>query len=106
MSNLITFFYNGLLISKYYTNNPDNYTNIGDNLIISSLKKNISIKNQIPRYNLFCKMFYDRRLNKKKVSKMDHTYFITCFMALMKLNIIKEDNNNGIVILKNKNISI
>ena len=45
-------------------------------------------------------MFHYRRLNKYKVSSSDHNHFVGCFLGLMKLKELEEDDANGFIITK------
>ena len=98
-------FYNNLFISSYPIHNKKmihGYNNQGIELIEQSLRLNKSLKQQIIIYKMFCNLIYNKKKNKEKICTGDHIYFLNCFLALMKLNIIKEDNENGILIMGKK----
>jgi len=96
----ITFHYKNLLISKYKTRQPDDIMELGNKLIINGLKNNRKLQQQIPIMKLYLHMFHYRRLNKIKVSSEDHLHFVGCFLGLMKLNQLFEDDSNGYIITK------
>ncbi len=102
MSNrqYITFHYKNLLISKYKTRYPDDIMELGNRLIMSGLKNNRKLQQQIPIMKGYLDIFHYRRLNKLKVSSEDHRHFVGCFLGLMKLNQLLEDDATGFIITK------
>tara|TARA_R100000654_G_scaffold75180_1_gene111834 strand:- start:1541 stop:1894 length:354 start_codon:yes stop_codon:yes gene_type:complete len=98
-------FYRGLFISSFPIHNDkmiEGYNNEGIDLIEQSLRLNYNLKKQINLYKSFVNMIYNHKKNKKKIPTCDHIYFIKCFLALMKLRVIIENDNNGILIMKRK----
>ncbi len=96
----ITFHYKNLLISKYKTQYPQDIMELGNQLIMSGLKNNRKLQQQIPIMKGYLDIFHYRRLNKLKVSSEDHRHFVGCFLGLMKLNQLLEDDATGFIITK------
>ena len=99
--HFITFHYKGSLLTKYYLNDYGKLLMMGNDLLLTGMKNNNKLNNMITIMQGFINIFHNRRINKMRVSSNDHAKFVGCFLALMKLNIIKEDDNNGYIILKN-----
>ena len=100
-------FYRGLFISSFPIHNKkmiEGYNNEGIDLIEQSLRLNYKLQPQISLYKSFVNLIYKNKKNKKKIPTSDHIYFLKCFLALMKLNVIIENDNNGILIMKRKKI--
>ena len=99
----ICFYYKGLLITGYpLTNkkNEESYLYQGDHLIMQS--KGIDIKKQIRVYTSFCNLIHRKKLNKERITRDDHVFFISCLSALLRLRIIEDDDMNGYLICKRK----
>lgn len=98
-------FYKDILISSFPIHNKrmiEGYNNQGIELIEDSLRKNISLKTQIRVYKNYCNIIYQLKKQKRKIPTDDHICFLNSFLALMKLNIIHEDDSNGILIMGRK----
>tara|TARA_Y100001934_G_C12109707_1_gene657890 strand:- start:354 stop:725 length:372 start_codon:yes stop_codon:yes gene_type:complete len=98
-------FYKGLLISSFPIHKIkmiEGYNNQGIELIHKTLYLNHSLQEQIKIYQLFVNMIYKLKKRNKKISSEDHINFLNCFLALMKLKKIEEDDNNGILIMGRK----
>tara|TARA_R110000803_G_scaffold118639_8_gene187027 strand:- start:899 stop:1195 length:297 start_codon:yes stop_codon:yes gene_type:complete len=80
----------------------DRYKYQGNYLILKSLKDNLNLKAIIKMCFHFCNLIHKRKLNNQAVYRSDHNLFISCFFALMKLKIIEEDDENGILIMPKK----
>jgi hypothetical protein len=92
----ICIYYKGLLISSFPLTNKktlEGYLYQGDYVIMQS--KHIHIKKQIKVYLHFCNMIYNRKKNNKPIYKSDHELFISSIMALLRLKIINNDEQNG-----------
>ena len=103
----ISLFYNGILISSFpLTKNNDinDYINQGEDLIRKS--KGIPILKQLHLYQTYCDMTYSRKTRNKSIEKNDHILFLACLMALLRLQIIDNDDNNGYLIMPKKKIKI
>ena len=96
----ITFHYKNLLVSKYKTKNPDEIMNLGNELIINGLRNNTPLELKKKVMKVYMDLFHHRRLNKLKVSSSDHKHFVGCFLGLMKLKELVEDDANGFIITK------
>lgn len=89
-------YYKGLLISSYGLNQKKTlqaYLNQGEELIYKS--KGIPITTQVKTYLHFCNVIHKRKLNKQPIRRKDHIFFLNCLTALMRLDIIKDDDLNG-----------
>ena len=71
----------------------DKYFNQGEELIYQS--KGIPIKTQIKTYLHFCNLVYLRKINNQPIRRTDHIYFLNSLMALLRLKIINNDEQNG-----------
>ena len=94
--------YKGMMISNYALTKKktfDAYKYQGEHLILQSLKENLKLKQQIQIYLHFCNVVYKRKLLKQAIRRSDHELFISCFFALMKLQILEDDDMNGILIM-------
>ena len=92
----ICLFYKGLLISSYpltAVNTVDRYIYQGDGMIRSS--KGIPIMMQIKTYLQLCNMIHARKKEGKPIRRSDHLMFLNALMALMRLKIIENDDDNG-----------
>ena len=77
--------------------NTENYTyedykKQSENLILDSLRKNHSIKNQIDLYKGFVEAIYKKKLNKNKISGYDLQVFCGSILSLVRFNILDEDD--------------
>jgi hypothetical protein len=94
--------YKGAMVSNYPLTKKktyDNYKYQGDILILKCLKENIKLKKQIRIYLHFCNVIHKRKLNQEPIYRSDHELFLNCFFALIKLEILEEDDLNGILIM-------
>jgi len=96
----ITFHYKNLLISKYKTKKPDDILKLGNDLILNGLRNNRPLPLQKIVMKNYMDIFHHRRLNKLKVSSQDHNHFVACFLGLMKLKELHEDDSTGYIITK------
>jgi len=96
----ITFHYKNLLVSKYKTKNSDEIMKLGNDLILNGLRNNKPLQLQKIVMKNYMNLFHHRRLNKLKVSSQDHIHFVACFLGLMKLKELEEDDSTGYIITK------
>ena len=96
----ITFHYKNLLISKFKTKFPDDIMKLGNQLILTGLRNNKPLHLQKKVMKGYLDIFHYRRFHKLKVSSKDHTFFVSCFLGLMKLKELKEDDSTGYIITK------
>jgi len=92
----ICIFFKGLLISSFPLSKKktlDKYLYQGDYLIMQS--KHINIKQQIKTYLHFSNIIYTKKKNKYPIYRSDHELFLSCIMALLRLKIIENDEENG-----------
>tara|TARA_R110000744_G_scaffold143854_3_gene255831 strand:- start:462 stop:818 length:357 start_codon:yes stop_codon:yes gene_type:complete len=92
----ICLYYKGILISNFPLTEEktiERYIYQGDEIIRSS--KGIPIKIQIKTYLQLCNMVYARKKANKGIRRSDHLMFMNALMALMRLKIIENDDDNG-----------
>ena len=92
----VSLFWNGLLISMFERASEaeeENFMEEGEYLIRQT--KGVPIKQQIITYKLYCEEIYKNKKNKKRITYEDHSLFRKCLFALMRLGIVKNDENNG-----------
>lgn len=102
-SGNISFYYNGLLISNFPLTSKkkvEDYIYQGDYVIKQS--KGVSILLQIQAYKKFCDIMHYRKQNKLPIYRSDHELFLGSLMALLRLNIIENDDKNGYLVMPNK----
>ena len=100
---VMTLHYKNKYLSKFNLKEPNeafDYAN--DNLIQVMRDEKINIKQIKTTFLLFVEQFYRLRTNKVKCKTSDHRLFMAAFLALMKMNIIQDDNENGYIITKRK----
>tara|TARA_R110000824_G_scaffold398934_1_gene603631 strand:- start:589 stop:939 length:351 start_codon:yes stop_codon:yes gene_type:complete len=73
-------------------NKITDYGQQATNLMIDSLEKGSSIKEQIFTYNVICDSIYKRKMNGKKISTFDVQTFCCCLLSLIKFKQIDEDD--------------
>ena len=99
----ISLFYKGKLISNFPLTKKkkvDDYIYQGDYVIKQS--KGIPILLQIDAYKKFCDLMYKRKINNLPIYRSDHELFLGSLMALLRLKIIDNDDNNGYLIMTKK----
>tara|TARA_R110000782_G_scaffold80584_1_gene159421 strand:- start:565 stop:891 length:327 start_codon:yes stop_codon:yes gene_type:complete len=92
----ICFFYKGTLVTGYpltKLKTEERYLYHGEDMIRKS--KDISIMTQVNIYLRFCDMIRNKKINKEKIRKDDHIYFMFCIAALLRLRVIDNDDLNG-----------
>jgi len=100
---VITLHYKNNLISKFNLKYPEQaFEYANDNLITVMRDEKIPIKEIKRMFLLFVEQFYTMRVNKVKCKSSDHNLFMAAFLALMKMNIIQDNNENGFIITKRK----
>lgn len=99
----LNLYYKGLLISSFPLTKKNTFTRYkyqGEYLIRKS--NHIPIKIQIKTYIHFCNMIHRRKINNQAIRKSDHQMFLNSLFALMRLNIINDDESNGYLIMNKK----
>ena len=100
----ISLFYNGKLISNFPLTKTKrtlkNYLYQGDHVIKQS--KGMPILAQIELYKKFCDMMYYRKINNQPIYRSDHELFLGSLMALLRLKVLDNDDNNGYLVMPNK----
>ena len=99
----ISLFYKGKLISNFPLTKKrgvDDYLYHGEYLLNEC--KGIPILEQIKNFSRFCCMVYHRKIQNKPIYKTDHQIFLCCLMALLRLKVIDNDDNNGYLIMPKK----
>ena len=99
----LNLYYKSLLISSFPLTKKktfERYIFQGEYLIRKS--KGIPIKTQIKTYIHFCNLIFSRKKNNQPIRKSDHEMFLNSLFALMRLNIIDDDESNGYLIMNKK----
>jgi hypothetical protein len=100
---VITLHYKNTFISKFNLRYPEEAFDFANNNLITVMRdEKINIKEIKTMFQIFVDQFYKMRSNKVKCISSDHTLFMGAFLALMKMNIIPNDNQNGYIITKRK----
>ena len=93
-------FWKGLMISSHPYHREGQYDKHGDDLLNKG--KGIPILTQIGAYRSYCELVYQRKLKKKGIRRSDHRIFLYSLLALMRLNGIENDYENGYLIMEKK----
>ena len=90
----LVLFWDNLLISGFPLGYRDfaYYKEIANELIVSSLRRNIPMKEQIQTYHCMCEITHKKKKNKTKLLRRDHELFLASCLALVKLQIIDEED--------------
>ena len=100
---VITLHYKNTFISKFNLQYPEEAFDFANKNLISVMRdEKINIHEIKRMFQLFVDQFYKMRVNKVKCISSDHNLFMGAFLALMKMNIIQDDNENGYIITKRK----
>ncbi len=93
----VSLFWNGLLISMFERETASeadkDYMEEGEYLIRET--KGVPIKRQVLIYKVYCETLYKNKKKKKRITYEEHNLFRKCLFALMRLNIIQNDDNYG-----------
>lgn len=101
----IYLFHENKILSKFLFDNGDfdNLVNkYGNKVIVDGLKRGMNIQKQIIFYNHFINAIYRQKINCYKIRKSDHKLNLCSFLALHKLNKLKNDEQNGFLIVRYK----
>lgn len=100
-------FYNGILITSYGIHKPnfndEDAMKTGEDIIRRN--KGIPIIKLVKTYSLFCQMIYERKMKKLGIRRNDHKLFANCVLGLLRLGVIKNDDNFGFLICPRKKIT-
>lgn len=90
----LVLFWNNLLISGFPLGYKDYnyYKEIANELIVSSLRLNVPMKEQIQKYRCMCEITHKKKKNKTRMYRRDHELFLASALALVKLQIIDEED--------------
>ena len=104
----LTLYYKDLLIGYYPLTKKKTYEIYkyqGDILILKSMRETkFKIKQQIETYIHFCNVIYNRKKNKLGIRRGDYEMFLSCIFALIKLQIIDEEQSIFIMPKYKRNI--
>ena len=92
-------FYKNLLVGSYPLSNLKTYERYkiqGDLFILDSLK-HASLQFQIKAYTSFCDIIYQRKKDGLGIHRSDYEFFLNAIFALIKLNVIDEEDSIYIV---------
>ena len=99
----ISLFYKGNLISNFPLTKKrgvDDYIYHGDYLLNEC--RGIPILELIKNFSRFCSAIYFRKIQDKPIYKSDHRLFLSCLMALLRLKVIDNDDDNGYLIMPSR----
>jgi len=99
----ISLFYKGKLISNFPLTKKrgvDDYLYHGDYLLNEC--KELPILELIKNFSRFCSAIYFRKIQNKPIYRTDHHLFLCCLMALLRLKVIDNDDDNGYLIMTKK----
>lgn len=104
MSHFATFHYNGNIVHKQYfkTDPEQDLKNQANRLILHTLQSGVSLKRQIKVYTNLLNSNIKKKFYKYPISDLDSKLSGFAVFTLMKLQQIKEDDKNGIIITKVK----
>jgi hypothetical protein len=74
------------------SNTFEDYKKQSNEIIIDSLRSNHSIPFQIKCYRKLCDKTYHEKINGKKISGYNLQMFSACVLALIRFNVIDEDD--------------
>ena len=92
-------FYKDLLVGSYPLSNLKTYERYkiqGDLFILDSLK-HASLQFQIKTYTSFCDIINQRKKDGLGIHRSDYEFFLNAIFALIKLNVIDEEDSVYIV---------
>tara|TARA_R110000803_G_scaffold55904_6_gene112969 strand:- start:2331 stop:2690 length:360 start_codon:yes stop_codon:yes gene_type:complete len=94
----LNLFYKDIFIASFPlsdTRTVDGYKKNGEWLILSTMRERpeLNIRNQIYTYTYFLNLMYKRKLNKQKLWRSNYEMILGTVMALVKLNILDEDDS-------------
>ena len=100
----VSFHYNGYLlnIETLPFNNEKILYDTASKMILQTLEKGVSFKNQIYTYHSVIKNIIKKLKKNKYVSKFDKRLSCLGIISLIKLKHLNNDDKNGYLILKNK----
>ena len=95
-------YWNDLLISSMPLGRRSyiQYKKCVEEFILHSMRRHVNIKELIEYSRVFCQSIYNKKLNKKKISREEHHTFNISVLTLIRLEIYDEDDL--ILICKNK----
>ena len=70
----------------------DDYLNEANKFILLSMKEGKNIKELIHWFHQLCRIVYEKKIKKKKISSEYHGLFHYCIFSLIKLNLIDKDD--------------
>mgnify|MGYP003635752121 FL=1 len=91
----LTLFYKDELISSYPLSVKKTYEIYkcqGEYIILKSMKAGLKIKEQIYTYLYFCNQMIRLKNEGKSIRRTDSELFLSCIFALIKFNILDEDD--------------
>lgn len=104
----ISFYFKGLLICSFpltKKKTKEYYFSQGNSLIIDGMRNKHNIKKLISVFTLYCNSIYIRKRDKKPIYASDLKMFMDSITALMKLQIVENDSQNGYLIMPKKKLS-
>ena len=99
----INIFFRGLLVSSFPLTKKktvDKYKQQGEEIIRKG--KGVKILDQIKAYFMFIEAIFNRKKKNLPIYRTDHINFLNAVMALLRLDIMKNDCNNGFYVAPKK----
>ena len=99
----INIFFRGTLVSSFPLTKKktvERYLQQGEEIIRKG--KNVKILDQIKAYFLFANFIYDRKKKNLPIYASDHIQFLNAVMALIRLEIMQNDDENGYYVAPKK----
>ena len=69
----------------------EDYKKMSDELIVDGLRNNVKIETQIKSYSGYCDILHLKKLKNKRINSEEYDCFRLSAMALIKLQLIDED---------------
>mgnify|MGYP003665399307 FL=1 len=93
----LNLFYKDLFIGSYALSEKRTYERYkyqGEHLLIDTMKQNgfLNLERQEFTYTHFIDYIYERKSKKETIWRTDYELFLSCVFALIKLNILDEDD--------------
>ena len=99
----INIFFRGLLVSSFPLTKKktvERYKQQGEEIIRKG--KGVKILDQIKCYFMFIEAIYNRKKKKLPIYRTDHINMLNAVMALLRLEVMENDNKNGYYVAPKK----
>lgn len=102
----INIFFRGLLVSSFPLTKKktvERYKQQGEEIIRKG--KGVKILDQIKAYFMFIEAIYNRKKKNLPIYRTDHINVLNAVMALIRLEVMENDSNNGFYVAPKKKIN-